>query len=145
MDLSSECVHSLLPIFPVSTLGASVITIGVIEGVAEASALITKVFSGAVSDYFQRRKALLLLDYGMAALAKPLFPLATSAEAVFSARFLEYRQGYSRGPARRAGCGYRARGDSRCVLRSSSIDGYGWGVFWPVVSVSDDAFPGQRH
>lgn len=89
MDLSSECVHSLLPIFLVSTLGASVITIGVIEGVAEASALITKVFSGAVSDYFQRRKALLLLGYGMAALAKPLFPLATSAEAVFSARFLD--------------------------------------------------------
>jgi hypothetical protein len=53
----------LLPIFLVSTLGASVITIGVIEGVAEASALITKVFSGAVSDYFQRRKALLLLGY----------------------------------------------------------------------------------
>jgi Na+/melibiose symporter-like transporter len=84
MDLSSELVHSLLPVFLVSTLGASVITVGLIEGVAEAATLIAKVFSGAISDYFRRRKGLILLGYGMAALTKPLFPLATSAEAVFS-------------------------------------------------------------
>ena len=89
MDLSSELVHSLLPVFLVSTLGASVITVGLIEGVAEAATLIAKVFSGAISDYFRRRKGLILLGYGMAALTKPLFPLATSAEAVFIARFLD--------------------------------------------------------
>jgi MFS family permease len=89
MDLSSELVHSLLPVFLVSTLGTSVMTVGLIEGVAEASTLIAKVFSGAISDYFRRRKGLILLGYGMAALAKPLFPLATSAETVFIARFLD--------------------------------------------------------
>ncbi len=89
MDLSSELVHSLLPVFLVSTLGASVLTVGFIEGTSEASALIAKVFSGALSDFFCRRKALILLGYGLAALTKPLFPLATSAEAVFAARFLD--------------------------------------------------------
>jgi MFS family permease len=89
MDLSSELIHSLLPVFLVSTLGASVMTLGLIEGVAEAATLIAKVFSGASSDYFRCRKGLILLGYGMAALTKPLFPLATSAEAVFIARFLD--------------------------------------------------------
>jgi len=89
MDLSSELVHSLLPVFLVSTLGASVLTVGFIEGISESAALIAKVFSGALSDFFRRRKALILLGYGMAALTKPLFPLATSAEAVFAARFLD--------------------------------------------------------
>ena len=89
MDLSSELVHSLLPVFLVSTLGASVMTVGLIEGVAEAATLIAKVFSGAISDYFRRRKGLIVLGYGMAALTKPLFPLANSAEAVFIARFLD--------------------------------------------------------
>jgi MFS family permease len=89
MDMSSELVHCLLPVFLVSTLGASVMTVGVIEGLAEAATLIAKVFSGAMSDYFRRRKGLILLGYGMAALTKPLFPLATSAETVFIARFLD--------------------------------------------------------
>jgi MFS family permease len=89
MDMSSELIHSLLPVFLVSTLGASVLAVGVIEGVAEASALVAKVFSGAMSDYFRNRKGLLLLGYGMAALTKPLFPLAASAETVFVARFLD--------------------------------------------------------
>ncbi|WP_166367214.1 MFS transporter [Pseudomonas akapageensis] len=89
MDLSSELVHSLLPIYLVSTLGISVLTVGIIEGVAEATALIVKVFSGAISDYIGRRKELLLLGYGLAALTKPLFPLATSADLVFTARILD--------------------------------------------------------
>ncbi|WP_256657348.1 MFS transporter [Pseudomonas sp. 2FE] len=89
MDLSSELVHSLLPVFLVGTLGASMLTVGLIEGVAEATALIVKVFSGTISDYLGRRKGLLLLGYGLAALTKPLFPLATSAEMVFTARFLD--------------------------------------------------------
>jgi len=88
MDLSSELVHSLLPVFLVST-GVGIMTVGLIEGVAEAATLVAKVFSGAISDYFRRRKGLILLGYGMAALTKPLFPLATSAEAVFIARFVD--------------------------------------------------------
>ena len=89
MDLSSELVHSLLPVFLVSTLGASVMTVGLIEGASEAATLIAKVFSGALSDFFRRRKGLILLGYGMAVLTRPLFPLATSAETVFAARFLD--------------------------------------------------------
>jgi len=89
MDLSSELIHSLLPIFMVSTLGVGVLTLGVIEGIAEATALIAKVFSGVISDLIRRRKLLLLLGYGLAAATKPLFPLAHSADTVFAARFLD--------------------------------------------------------
>lgn len=89
MDLSSELIHSLLPIFLVSGLGASMLAVGVIEGVAEASALIVKVFSGAISDWLGRRKGLLLAGYGLAALSKPLFPLAHSVGTVFAARFVD--------------------------------------------------------
>jgi len=89
MDLSSELVHSLLPVLLVGTLGVSVLTVGIIEGIAEATALIVKVFSGAISDFVGRRKGLMLLGYGLAALTKPLFPLATSVETVFVARFLD--------------------------------------------------------
>jgi MFS family permease len=89
MDLSSELVHSLLPVFLVTTLGASALTVGVIEGVAESTAMLVKIFSGAISDFIGRRKGLLLLGYGLAALSKPLFPLAHSVEVVFTARFLD--------------------------------------------------------
>ncbi len=89
MDLSSELIHSLLPVFLVTSLGAGTLTIGFIEGIAEATSLIVKVFSGAISDFFGRRKILLLLGYGMAALTKPLFPLADSVVTVFIARFLD--------------------------------------------------------
>ncbi|QKG67059.1 MFS transporter [Pseudomonas sp. B14-6] len=89
MDLSSELVHSLLPVFLITTLGASALTVGVIEGVAESTAMLIKVFSGAISDFVGRRKGLLLLGYGLAALSKPLFPLAHSVEVVFTARFLD--------------------------------------------------------
>ena len=89
MDLSSELIHSLLPVFLVTTLGASALTVGVIEGIAEASALIVKIFSGVISDFFARRKPLILLGYGVAALTKPLFPLADSVDTVFTARFLD--------------------------------------------------------
>jgi MFS family permease len=89
MDLSSELVHSLLPVFLVTTLGASALAVGVIEGIAESTAMLVKVFSGAISDFMGRRKGLLLLGYGLAALTKPLFPLAHSVEVVFTARFLD--------------------------------------------------------
>lgn len=89
MDVSSELVHSLLPIFMAMVLGASMATIGIIEGVAEATAAITKVFSGAVSDYFRKRKFLVVLGYGLSAITKPVFPLATTIWWVFGARFVD--------------------------------------------------------
>lgn len=89
MDLSSELVHSLLPVFLVTTLGASALTVGVIEGIAESTAMFVKIFSGAISDFIGRRKGPMLLGYGLAALTKPLFPLAHSVEVVFTARFLD--------------------------------------------------------
>lgn len=89
MDLSSELIHSLLPVFIVSTLGASMVTLGLLEGVAEATALIVKIFSGALSDYVGRRKGLLLLGYGLGALSKPLFPLAHALEHIVVARILD--------------------------------------------------------
>ena len=89
MDASSELVHSLLPVFMAGVLGASVATIGVIEGVAEATAAMVKVFSGAISDIFRKRKFLVLLGYGLAALTKPIFPLANSIGWVFAARFID--------------------------------------------------------
>ncbi len=89
MDSSSELVHSLLPMFMGTVLGASMLTIGMIEGVAEATASITKVFSGALSDYFRKRKPLVVLGYGLGALTKPVFPLATSIGWVFGARFVD--------------------------------------------------------
>ena len=89
MDASSELIHSLMPVFLVTTLGASMVTVGVIEGVAEATAAVTKVFSGALSDYLGKRKFLMILGYALAALTKPVFPLATSVTWVFSARFID--------------------------------------------------------
>ena len=89
MDLSSELIHSLLPVFLVTTLGAGTITVGLLEGVAEATAPIVKIFSGMTSDFFGRRKFALLLGYGLATLSKPLFPLAQSVDVVFTARFLD--------------------------------------------------------
>ena len=89
MDISSEMIHSLLPIFMATTLGASALTIGLIEGAAEATALIVKVFSGVLSDYLGKRKGLAVFGYGLAALSKPLFALATSTGLVLTARLLD--------------------------------------------------------
>ena len=72
MDISSEMIHSLLPLFMVTTLGASALTVGAIEGLAESTALIVKVFSGALSDYLGKRKTLAVIGYAMGVLAKPL-------------------------------------------------------------------------
>jgi MFS family permease len=89
MDTSSELIHSLLPVFMASVLGASMTTIGIIEGVAEATAAITRIFSGVFSDMLGRRKALVVLGYGLSTLTKPIFPLATSIGWVFGARFAD--------------------------------------------------------
>jgi MFS family permease len=89
MDLSSETIHALLPLFLTTTLGASVAVVGVIDGIAESTASISKVFSGWLSDRIGRRKPLILLGYGLGALSKPLFPLASSAGVVLGARFAD--------------------------------------------------------
>jgi MFS family permease len=89
MDTSSELIHSLLPIFMVAALGASMTTVGIIEGVAEATAAVMKIFSGGLSDYLGKRKFLLVLGYALGAFAKPIFPLATSVSWVFAARFID--------------------------------------------------------
>ncbi|HLP42464.1 MAG TPA: MFS transporter, partial [Fibrobacteria bacterium] len=89
MDTSSELVHSLLPVFMASTLGASMMTIGLVEGIAESTAAITKVFSGAISDWIGKRKILVVLGYGIAAVTKPLFPLASTINLVLAARFID--------------------------------------------------------
>ncbi len=89
MDVSSELIHSLLPVYLAGTLGVSVFAIGVIEGVAEATALIVKVFSGALSDWWGRRKPLALVGYGLGAVSKPLFALATGAGLIVVARFVD--------------------------------------------------------
>ncbi|HDR2396559.1 TPA: MFS transporter, partial [Enterobacter bugandensis] len=89
MDISSEIIHSLLPLFMVTTLGASVIFIGLIEGLAEATALFIKVFSGAISDYLGKRKGLAVLGYGLGALSKPLFAIASSSGMILGARLID--------------------------------------------------------
>ncbi|MHB8666902.1 MAG: MFS transporter [Burkholderiales bacterium] len=89
MDVSSELIHGLLPVFMVSSLGASALAVGVVEGVAEATALIVKVFSGVLSDYLGKRKVLAVIGYGLAAISKPLFPLALTVDWVFAARFMD--------------------------------------------------------
>lgn len=89
MDLSSEIVHALLPLFLTTTLGVSVAMVGLIDGIAEATASISKVFSGYISDRIGRRKPLILLGYGLGALSKPFFALAGSAPVVLGARFAD--------------------------------------------------------
>jgi MFS family permease len=89
MDTSSELIHGLLPLFLVLNLGASAAVLGLVEGVAEATAQITRVFSGWLSDRLGRRKALTVAGYGLAAITKPLFPLANSVGLVLFARFVD--------------------------------------------------------
>ena len=89
MDISSEMIHALLPLFMVGTLGMGVALVGLLEGLAEATALILKVCSGVISDWFGRRKPLAVLGYGLGAATKPLFALATGPELIFTARLLD--------------------------------------------------------
>jgi MFS family permease len=89
MDLSSELVHALLPLYMTAVLGASMVAVGVVEGIAEATASALKAFSGAISDRLRRRKPLIVLGYALAALSKPLFPLAGTVALVAGARFMD--------------------------------------------------------
>lgn len=89
MDISSEMIHALLPIYMVTVLGTSTLAVGLIEGIAEATAAITKIFSGALSDWLGRRKGLAAFGYGLAALTKPVFPLAPDLSWLIAARFVD--------------------------------------------------------
>ena len=89
MDVSSEMIHALLPVYLVVGLGATALAVGIIEGIAEATAAITKIFSGALSDRIGRRKELAALGYGLAAFTKPIFPLAPTIAWLVAARFID--------------------------------------------------------
>src|SRR5262249_15249943 len=89
MDISSEMIHALLPVYLVVGLGASALAVGVIEGVAEATALIVRIFSGALSDRLGHRKWLAAFGYGLAGVTKPVFPLRPYIRLVVSARLLD--------------------------------------------------------
>jgi MFS family permease len=89
MDISSEMIHALLPVYLVTVLGTSTLTVGIIEGIAEATAAIIKVFSGAFSDWLGKRKGLAALGYGLAAFTKPVFPLAPTVSWLIAARFID--------------------------------------------------------
>ena len=89
MDVSSEMIHALLPVYLVTVLGASMTSVGAIEGIAESTASIVKIFSGALSDWLGRRKFLATLGYGLAALTKPAFPLAQGIDVLIAARFVD--------------------------------------------------------
>jgi MFS family permease len=89
MDISSEMIHGLLPVFLVSVLGASALMVGIIEGIGESLALIVRLFSGVLSDYLKRRKSLVFAGYFLGTLSKPLFALANNAGLVLTARALD--------------------------------------------------------
>lgn len=89
MDISSEMIHALLPVYLVTVLGASMVAVGFIEGIAEATAMLVKIFSGALSDWLGRRKLLAAVGYGLAAFTKPVFPLATGLGWIVAARFVD--------------------------------------------------------
>lgn len=89
MDISSEMIHSLLPLFMVGTLGSSALMVGIVDGLAESAALIVKIFSGALSDYLGKRKGLAVIGYAMGAMAKPLFALTPTMGIVLTARLID--------------------------------------------------------
>lgn len=119
MDISSETIHALLPLFLTTVLGASVATVGIIDGVAESTAAIAKVFSGYISDRIGKRKPLILLGYGIAAISKPLFALATSPAYVLTARFAD-----------RIGKGFRGAPRDALIadITSSTMRGRAYGL-----------------
>jgi len=89
MDLSSEMIHAILPLFMVKALGTPVIAVGLIEGISEGTAMVTKLFSGVIADRMRKPKLLAVLGYGLSALSKPLFPLASGLPLLISARFID--------------------------------------------------------
>lgn len=135
-DMGSEMVHSLLPLLLAGSLGASALTIGLIEGAAEALVMVTKVFSGYLSDATGRRKPLVLLGYGLATAVKPLFPLADSVTTVATARLLDRFGKGIRGAPRDALVGDLAPASIRgaCFGLRQSMDTVG-AVLGPLLAI----------
>lgn len=127
MDISSEMIHGLLPVFMVTALGASATAVGAVEGIAEATAQITKVFSGPLSDYLGKRKLITLIGYGISALSKPLVPMAESVGMVMAARFIDRTGKGIRGAPRDALIGDIAPPERRgaCFGLRQSLDTVG--------------------
>src|SRR3954451_7157478 len=115
MDISSEMIHALLPLYLVTVLGTSMVTVGFIEGIAEATASITKIFSGALSDWLGKRKFLAAAGYGLAVSSKPVFPLAPTVGWLFAARFVDRIGKGIRGAPRDALIADIAPADLRCA------------------------------
>ena len=125
MNISSEMNLSLLPVFLVVNLGASVALVGLIEGIAEATASITKIFSGWLSDRLGKRKLLAIIGYSLGALIKPMSPLAMTPFAVLSAVYRSRWQGHSRRTEGCFGRGHHAARNSRCSVRIAAIARHG--------------------
>src|SRR5882672_807134 len=136
MDISSEMIHALLPIYLVTVLGTSALTVGVIEGIAEATASITKIFSGALSDWLGRRKLLAAIGYGLAAFTKPIFPLAPTVGWLIAARFIDRIGKGIRGAPRDALiadiCPAHLRGASFGLRQSLDTIGAFLGPLWAI-------------
>ena len=132
MDVSSELIHGLLPVFLTSVLGASTVYVGLIEGVAEATAAIVKVFSGAFSDRIGKRKLLVGIGYGLSAVTKPIFPLAGTAWEVLAARFID-----------RIGKGIRDAPRDALIadITPSAVRGAGYGIRQALDTVGGFAGP----
>src|SRR4051812_32305188 len=128
MDVSSEIIHSLLPMLLMASLGASATMIGVIEGIAEATAPIVKVFSGTLSDYLGNRKWLAVAGYGLGALSKPLFAIAPTIGIVVPAHHGPGRQRHQGCAARCARRRRHAATSARCCIRASSVAGHRWRI-----------------
>ncbi|MDO7837168.1 MFS transporter [Sphingobium sp. HBC34] len=124
MDVSSEIIHALLPVFLTTTLGASVAPLGLIDGIGESTASITKVFSGYISDRIGRRKPLILIGYGLGALSKPFFAIAAGPLPVLGTRFADWI-GKGLRAARRAGGGRYTRGIAGPCLRPAPVARHG--------------------
>jgi MFS family permease len=132
MDTSSELIHSLLPVFLTTVVGASTVAVGLIEGIAEATAAVAKVFSGALSDRIGKRKLLVGIGYGLAAITKPVFPLAGTAWEVLAARFVD-----------RIGKGIRDAPRDALIadITPSAIRGAGYGIRQALDTVGGFAGP----
>ena len=131
MDISSEMIHALLPVYLVVGLGATALTVGIIEGVAEATASITKVFSGALSDRLGKRKLLAAFGYGLAEFTKPVFPLASSVSRLSPRASSTGRQGHPRRASRRARRRHQSAASARRELRILAVAGYRRRLSWP--------------
>jgi MFS family permease len=135
MEISSEIIHSPLPMFLMASLGASTTTIGLIEGIAEATAPIVKVFPGTLSDNLGNRKWLAVAGYGLGALSKPLFAVAPTIGIVVTARIMDRVGKGIRGAPRDARGRCHATTSARCCIRTSSVSGHVGAFLEPLLAV----------